>query len=185
MDDQGIVELYWKRSERAISETDAKYGGYCYHIAYNILANKEDAEESVSDTYLAAWHKMPPQRPACLSPMLGKLTRNISISRWRKRSASKRGGGVLPLALEELGECVSDGHSIEEDYLRKEAVEAFNRFLAQLPKEERIIFLSRYWRLDSIEAIADTFGYSKSKVKYMLHRTRKKLRGQLEQEGLI
>lgn len=185
MDDQRIVELYWRRSEQAISETDTKYGGYCYHIAYNILANKEDAEESVSDTYLAVWHKIPPQRPGYLAPMLGKITRNISISRWRKRSASKRGGGELPLALEELGECVSGGHSAEETYLQKEAVESFNRFLAVLPKEERIIFLRRYWRLDAIGTIADAFGYSQSKVKSILYRTRKKLRSQLEQEGLL
>ena len=92
MDDQAIVELYWNRSEHALSETSAKYGSYCYSIAYNILENSEDADESVNDTYLAAWSTIPPNRPAILSTFLGKLTRRISIDRLRKRTADKRGG---------------------------------------------------------------------------------------------
>ena len=91
MDDQKIVDLYWQRSEKAIEETDSKYGGYCFSIAYNVLANNEDAEESVSDTYMAAWNNLPPHRPSILAAFLGKITRNISISRWRSRSAYKRG----------------------------------------------------------------------------------------------
>lgn len=90
MDDSQIVDLYFARSETAIQETDSKYGGYCYKIAYGILANREDSEESVSDTYLSAWNCIPPRRPARLSTFLGKLTRNISIDRWRKMSAKKR-----------------------------------------------------------------------------------------------
>ena len=109
MDDQEIIDLYFQRSENAISETASKYGGYCYSIAYNILTNNEDAEESVSDTYLAAWNAMPPRRPSILATFLGKITRRLSIDRWRSRNAYKRGGGEIILALEELEDCVADG----------------------------------------------------------------------------
>ena len=114
MDDQRIVELYWERSEKAVSETASKYGKYCYSIAYNVLANKEDAEESVNDTYMDAWNSIPPHRPSILSTFLGKITRRISIDRWRKRSAKKRGSGVIPLVLDELHECVADYKSLEQ-----------------------------------------------------------------------
>ncbi len=185
MEDKQIVELYWARSEQAIAETDAKYGGYCYSIAYNVLANREDAEESVSDTYMAAWNALPPQRPAVLATFLGKITRNLSISRWRARSANKRGGGELVIALDELGECVASTQETEAELIAKEAVAVFNSFLRELPKEERIIFLRRYWCLDSVSMIADSFGFSQSKVKSMLHRTRKKLRERFEKEGFV
>lgn len=185
MDDKQIVDLYWKRSESAISETAAKYGGYCYSIAYNVLSNTEDAEESVNDTYLAAWNRLPPHRPAVLSTFLGKITRYISISRWRSRAAYKRGGGEMVMALEELGECVADTLDVETSYAHKETVKAFNRFLDSLPETDRNIFLRRYWCLDSIADIARSFGFSQSKVASMLHRTRQKLRRNLEKEGLL
>ncbi len=92
MEDQGIIDLFFERSEQAITETDKKYGGYCYAIAYNILSSREDSEESVSDTYLTAWNTIPPRKPNILSAFLGKITRHISIDRWRKQSAQKRGG---------------------------------------------------------------------------------------------
>ena len=107
MDDKAILDLYWRRSEQAIAETDSKYGAYCFTIAYNILENREDSEESVSDTYMAAWNSMPPKRPAMLSAFLGKMTRYISLDRWKKRSRLKRGGGEMELCLEELQDCVS------------------------------------------------------------------------------
>ena len=103
MEDQGIVELFFDRSEQAIVETDKKYGGYCYTIAYQILASREDSEESVSDTYFSAWNTIPPRKPTLLQAFLGKITRHISIDRWRKQSAQKRGGKEMILALEELG----------------------------------------------------------------------------------
>lgn len=185
MDDQKIVDLYWQRSEKAIEETDSKYGGYCFSIAYNVLANKEDAEESVSDTYMAAWNELPPHRPSILAAFLGKITRNISISRWRSRSAYKRGGGEIVLALEELEECVADSQNVEENYIRKEAAAVFNRFLDALPDTERKIFLRRYWCLDPIADIAANFGFSQSKVTSILYRTRAKLRVKLEKEGFV
>ena len=183
MDDSAIVQLYWDRSEAAITETDAKYGRYCYRIAYSILTNNEDSEESVSDTYLAAWKAMPPRRPSVLATFLGKLTRHISINRWKSRSAYKRGGGEIILALEELEECVADSQDVEAAYTRKEIIRSFNRFLENLPETDRTIFLRRYWCLDPIADIAESFGFSESKVTSMLHRTRMKLRRQLEKEG--
>ena len=183
MEDQKIIDLYWQRSEQAIRETDAKYGGYCYTIAYNILANREDSEESVSDTYLAAWRAMPPKRPGILSSFLGKITRHLSIDRWRRRTAEKRGGGEVVLALEELEDCLSDGLSTEDAVLKKELTVVINRFLDALPEAERNVFLCRYWYVDPVQDIADTLGVSVSKVNSMLYRTRQKLRRVLEKEG--
>ena len=183
MDDKSIVDLYFSRVQEAITQTDKKYGHYCYRIAYNILTNKEDAEESVSDTYVAAWRAIPPRRPSVLSTFLGKITRHIAIDRWRERNASKRGGGEVPLALEELQDCVAGMQNVEMDYERKEIIKAYVKFLDALPVTERRVFLCRYWYVDSVEAIADKFGFSQSKVKTMLHRTRAKLRKQLAEEG--
>ena len=184
MDDQAIIELYWERSEDAISKTAAKYGGYCYTIAYNILSNNEDTEESVNDTWLAAWNTMPPRRPKLLAAFLGKMTRYISLDRWKNRTARKRGGGEVPLVLEELEECISGEDSVEKEYLQKEFAKSLNQFVENLPDVERKVFLCRYWYMDSIETIAERFGFSESKVASMLHRTRGKLRKMLEQEGI-
>lgn len=183
MDDQRIVQLYFARNEDAIVQTDRKYGRYCYCIAHNILENREDAEESVSDTYLAAWNTIPPTCPDILSTFLGKLTRNFSITRWRERSAAKRGGGELPIALEELGECVAGMEDVELEYERREIIRAYIAFLDALPVTERRVFLCRYWYVESVESIAEKFGFSQSKVKTMLHRARAKLRKQLAEEG--
>lgn len=185
MDDQKIIDLYWSRSESAISESNRKYGKYCYSIAYNILTNNEDAEECVSDTYMAAWKAMPPQRPSILATFLGKITRNLSIDCWRSRSRYKRGGGEIILALEELEECVSDSQTVEKAYEQKLIALVFNRFLESLQETERQIFLCRYWYLDSIADIANYYGFSNSKVTSMLYRTRKKLRAVLKKEDLL
>ncbi len=185
MDDKSIIDLYWSRSENAIAETDKKYGSYCFSIAYNVLANNEDAEESVSDTYMKAWNHMPPHRPSVLMAFLGKITRTISISRWRARSAAKRGGGQISLALDELDACIVHPQNVESEFLRKETVRAFRRFLDTLPNMERDIFLRRYFLLDPIASISEDFGFSQSKVKSMLYRTRLKLRSHLEREDLI
>ena len=184
MNDKNIVDLYFNRDEEAIAQTDKKYGRYCYSIAYNILTNKEDAEESVSDTYMTAWRAIPPRRPSVLSTFLGKITRHISIDRWRERSANKRGGGEVTLALEELEDCVAGLQNVEMEYERKELIRAYVKFLDTLPVTERRVFLCRYWYVDSVEAIAEKFGFSQSKVKTMLYRTRAKLRKQLAEEGL-
>ena len=184
MEDQGILELFFARSEQAIAETDRKYGGYCYSIAYNILSSKEDSEESVSDTYLAAWNTIPPRKPNFLNAFLGKITRHISIDRWRKCSAQKRGSGEVALALEELTECVSGQPGIEEQMIQREIVVSLNRFLASLSVDDRTVFLCRYWYVNSMEEIARKTGFSLGKIKSMLHRTRKKLAASLQKEGL-
>ena len=182
MEDQGIVELFFDRSEQAIVETDKKYGGYCYTIAYNILASREDSEESVSDTYFSAWNTIPPRKPTLLQAFLGKITRHISIDRWRKQSAQKRGGKELTLALEELGECL-DTRGMEAEITHRELTRVLNGFLASLAETERNVFLCRYWYMDTIETIAKITGFSQSKVTSMLHRSRGKLRKKLAEEG--
>lgn len=182
MDDQGIVRLYFARSEQAIQETDATYGGYCYSIAYNILSNAEDSEESVSDTYLSAWNAIPPRKPIPLAPFLGKMVRHISIDKWRRKSAAKRGGGEMLIALEELGECVASQDDIEAQIERKELVRLVREFVAGLPDMERRIFVCRYWYLDSIPDIANRYVFSESKVNSILYRTRGKLEKRLNLE---
>ena len=185
MDDKAILDLYWSRSERAISETDTKYGAYCFAIAYNILNSHEDSEESVSDTYLAAWNSMPPKRPAILSAFLGKMTRYISLDRWKKRSRLKRGGGEIDLCLEELGDCVSGSESTEDKLIRKETITAVNRFLATLSETERKVFLCRYWYLESVNDIAERFGFTPNRTSVLLRRVRQKLNACLAKEGLL
>ena len=184
MNDKSIVDLYFNRDEEAITQTDKKYGRYCYSIAYNILMSREDAEESVSDTYMTAWRAIPPRRPSVLSTFLGKITRNLASDRWRECSAYKRGGGEVTLALEELEDCVAGRQNVEMEYERKELIRAYVKFLDALPVTERRVFLCRYWYVDSVEAIAEKYGFSQSKVKTMLYRTRVKLRKQLAEEGL-
>ena len=185
MDDTQIVELYWARKESAIEETEEKYGSYCHSIALNILHNPDDAKESVNDTWLDAWNSMPPHRPSVLSTFLGKLTRRISIDRWRRATTKKRGDGQLPLVLAELEDCISDGKSIEEETERKLLAEVIAAFVKGLPEMEQKVFLCRYWYMDSVSAIATRFRFSESKVKSMLSRTREKLRVRLEKEGLV
>ena len=106
MEDSQIVDLYWERSENAINETATKYSRYCHYISFNILHNDEDVEECVNDTYFRAWKAMPPKRPTYLAIFLGKITRNLSIDRYKKYSAEKRGLGQMELALSELDEAI-------------------------------------------------------------------------------
>ena len=185
MEDQEIVELYFRRDEQAIVQTDRKYGPYCYSVAYNVLSDQEDAQECVSDTYLAAWNRIPPARPSLLGAFLGKITRHLSIDRWRRRSAYKRTGGQMTFALEELGEIADRGETPEDTVGRKELVAAVNRFLQALPQRERSVFLCRYWYLDSLEDIAAKTGLTKGHISTMLHRTRKRLCICLQKEGLL
>lgn len=185
MEDSQILKLYWERNERAIQETAVKYGRYCHTIAYNILFSKEDADESVNDTYMTAWERIPPHRPSVLSTFLGKITRRISLNRLRNRNRDKRGGGEVPLALEELEECVSTAESAERIVERKELSFAIGHFLDTLPETERDVFVCRYWFLAPVQEIGAKFGFSESKTKSMLFRTRAKLRNFLAEEGLI
>lgn len=184
MEDKHIVDLFWARSENAISETANKYGKYCYRIAYNIMHSHEDSEECVNDTYLNAWDAMPPHRPNRLSVFLGKITRNLSLNKWNHYTAQKRGSGQVALALDELNECIPALDSTAQIIDDLALVEIFNRFLASMPKEKRKIFMRRYWYLSSITEIATDYSISESKVKMSLHRTRNALRDFLEKEGV-
>ena len=134
---------------------------------------------------MAAWKSMPPKRPSILATFLGKITRHLSIDRWRSRNRYKRGGGEIILALEELEDCVADNQTVEKAFERKQLALICNRFLESLPETERQVFLCRYWYLDSISVIASYYGFSESKVTSMLHRSRKKLREVLKKEGLL
>lgn len=185
MEDEQIVVLYWQRDEHAIDETRTKYGNYCRSIAYNILGSKEDAQECENDTYLAAWNAIPPHRPSLLSTFLGKLTRRTSLDRWKANTAQKRGGDTVTLSLDELEGCIPDDRSIdirmEQDLLSG----TISAFLRTLSRQERQVFLRRYWYLDSIADIAHRFGFTQSRVKMMLLRTRQKMRQHLEKEGFF
>ena len=185
MDDAAIVTLFWQRDEGAIRETEQKYGSYCRSIARSLLSDEQDAEEILGDAWLRAWNSIPPQRPEKLSTYLGKLTRNLSLSRLRERQAQKRGGGELPLALEELADCVPGPGDPEEELEAKELGRALRRFVKALPRRERDIFVSRYFFLAPLEELSRKTGFSESKLKSMLFRTRKKLKKFLREEGYL
>ena len=185
MEDSRLVDLYWARDEQAIDLTAKKYGRYCYRIAFNILSNNEDANESVNDTYMGAWKSMPPHRPSVLSAFLGKLTRRISLNKWRNQNRTKRGGGEVLLALDELSECIPSQQNPERELEMKELAQAINLYVGTLQPTERDIFVSRYWFLASIKEISLKYEYSESKTKSILFRTRKKLMNYLLKEGLV
>ena len=189
MEDQQIVDLYWERDERAIAESDAKYGRYCIQIALNILDNAQDAEECVNDTYLRAWNAIPPNRPTKLGAFLGKITRNLSLDRYKARKTAKRGNSLFLVSLDELSECIPDGSTgfgsgFDDETEARRIGECINRFLRKQSGEVRDVFICRYFYSDSIGEIARRFGLSESKVKSMLHRTRGKLKKLLESEGI-
>lgn len=184
MEDKTIIELYFRRSERALDETVIKYGAYCRTVAQNVLTRPEDAEECVNDTWLGAWNAMPDKRPSRLGAFLAKITRNSAISRALERSRLKRGGGQIPLALDELAECIPGGCEPEKALERRELERTLRRFVGSLPETERRVFLARYWYLASVQEIADKLGFTRSKTAGMLHRTRKKLQRMLQEEGL-
>jgi len=184
MTDVEIIELFWVRSETAISETARIYGAYCKTIAMNILRNTEDAEECVNDTYMKTWETIPPQRPVVLYTFLGRITRNLSLDRYKARKAQKRTGDETALLLSELDDCVSARKSVEDEFEAGLVAEAIDRFLASVSEEYQIIFIRRYWYANSIAAIAERFEMSESKVKSILFRMRKNLRIFLEREGV-
>ena len=183
MTDNEIIDLYFSRSPDAISETEKQYGTYLANIAYNILGDRQDSEECVSDTYLAAWEQIPPLRPHRLGAFLGRITRNISVDKWRKEHTHKRGGGQLTLAVDELDRTLSGGTQPEAEFSKRELIRLLEEFLKGLKDTERRVFLCRYWYMDSISDIAVQFGFSQSKVKSMLLRTRTKLRRHLNEKG--
>lgn len=184
MEDSQIIDLYWSRDEQALPESDRKYGRLCRTVAYNILHNNEDAEECVNDTWLRAWNAMPPGRPGVLSAFFSRITRNLSLDRYKAAHAEKRGGGQLPAVLEELDGCIPAGDSVEEELALRELSRLLDGFLRQLPEKECCIFLRRYWYVDSVRDIARRYGMPEGSVKSQLSRTRQKLKKALEREGV-
>ena len=184
MNDSQIVDLYWQRNERAIAETADKYGNYCYKIAYNILADSEDSEECVNDTWHGAWNSMPENRPSKLAPYLAKLTRWLSLKRLRERNTLKRCGNETAVALEELSGSLDSGDSVQNYIELHELCTAIDAFLDSLDEQARNVFIARYWFMLPVAQIADKFNFSESKVKTMLMRTRSRLKTYLVEVGL-
>ena len=174
MEDGQILELYWQRREQAIAETDRKYGGYCFTIANSILNNTEDAEETVSDTYLRAWNTIPPKRPNVFQMFLAKITRNLAFSRWRSNTAAKRGGGELELVLEELNGCIAAPGGVEDRMNARDLALTIRAFLNTIPAREQDIFLRRYFYVEESEQIAKRYGMKPATDQRTLSRTRAK-----------
>ena len=181
MDDQKIVDLYWARDEDAILHTQRKYGGACLTIATNILNNSQDAEECVNDSYLKVWNLIPPERPRSLFAFLSRIVRNISLDRYRFNRADKRSRHA-DVMFSELEECISDESLavVSEEGV----VDALNRFLVTLDQETRLLFVRRYWYMDSNQTLAKTFLMSENAIRQRLFRTRERLKEFLEKEGI-
>lgn len=183
MEDAQIIELYWQRNEKAITETDRKYGKYCRKIAYDILFDRQDMEECVDDAYISAWNSIPPQRPEKLSTYLGKLCRNTAINLFQKNAASKRGGTETDACLDELAEILGKESDAEEQVHLSVLTDLIRQFLARQDAETRKVFVRRYWYMSSVKEIAEDYRLSESNVKVILMRTREKLKEHLIREG--
>lgn len=183
MRDEEIINLYWERQEKAIYETDKKYGGYCNTISFNILQNSEEAKECVNDTYLKTWNSIPPQKPNILKVYLGRIARNLAINQYERKKAKKR-DYTLEIALEELNECISSNNNVEQEIDYKELVNILNIFLSEISQDKRKIFLERYWYLYSIREISSNNKISESNVKTTLLRLRNQLKNYLKEGGL-
>ena len=186
MDDEAILDLFFRRKEQALDEVRLKYGRRLFRSANNVLKNIQDAEECVSDTLLKAWNVIPPTRPTVLGAFLAKITRNLSINKWKARSAVRRGGGEIDLLFSELEDCISSGKVgvPEQEYESQLVTQSINSYLASIDQAERIAFVLRYFYGESIRDICERFDMSESKVKSLLFRTRKKLKNHLEKEGV-
>lgn len=185
MEDKHILDLFWERSEQAVTEVSAKYGRYCTGIAMQILHNMLDAEECVNDTWLHAWNAIPPKRPSVLQAYLGKITRNLSLDRWKRMTAQKRGGSQVELMLEELGDCVPADDSVQQEVESKVLAQSISRFLREQPENSRYLFIRRYWYGDAISDLAQKTKFTESYVKTSLFRLRQKLKQRLEEEEVL
>ena len=184
MEDTQIIDLYFARDERAIRETDAKYGRFCLAVASNILTLPSDAEECVNDTYLHAWNAMPPERPRILKGWLGRVVRNLSLDRWRHAHAAKRYAG-MDVLLSELDDCVPDhGADPVKAIEAAELSEIISRWLRTLSAADRNLFLLRYWYGFAPKELAARYGTGAKQITKRLFALRQKLKAQLEQEGV-
>lgn len=184
MEDRNIVDLFFRRDKRAITEMSEKYGRRLLRIATNILGDGRDAEECVNDTYLRVWNSIPPNDPENLLCYSAKIVRNLSLNLYKRNSTQKRGGVSAEEAYDELSECLPDSEGVEDKLDEKELAKIINGFLGSLPKKSRVIFVRKYWKLDSIKIIASDLKISETNVKNILFRTRQKLKKLLTQEGV-
>lgn len=181
--DEDIIKLFFDRSEEAIKELEEKYGKACFQISYNILANRNDAEECVNDSYLGVWNSIPPAKPDPLLTYVLKIVRNISLNRYRRNQAAKR-NSTYDLVVEEMDEYLASKDSIENVMETRELSEAIEGFLDSLKSENRVIFVRRYWFFDTYEQIAKRTRLSEKNVSVRLTRMRKELREYLEERGI-
>lgn len=184
MEDQLIVKMLFERSEQALNSLSSKYGNLCKSISCRIVGNEQDAEECVNDAYLAVWNTIPPQIPSSLSAYLCKVTRNISLKKYRSNTAVKR-NSYYDLSLEELSECLCKGNPMEEFVEAEELTEYINSFLSRISQIDRVIFMQRYWFSREVSEIAENMDKSQNYIRVHLHRTREKLRSYLKGEGLL
>lgn len=184
MDDDRILDLLFQRSEDAIRELDTKYGHACRKLSNQILNNRQDAEECVNDAYLGIWNAIPPARPSPLLTYLYRIVRNLSLKRYRHRTAEKR-NSHYDVALEELEGCLAASGTIETELEARELTELLEQFLDSLTAQNRVIFLGRYWFCESYEAIAARTGLSVKNVSVRLVRTRKQLKQYLTERGIM
>lgn len=182
MEDSEIVELYWRRDEAAVSETEEKYGPLCRSVAGRILSTEQDAEECVNDALHQAWTSIPPQRPDKLGAWLGKVTRNLALNAWKRDRTQKRQGGMTAL-LDELAECVPGPVTVEKELEEKELAGAIDRWLRGRSKEDRILFLRRYWYGVELQELAEERGTSPNRLAQKMFRLRRSLKQTLEKEG--
>ena len=181
--DAEIIDLYWQRNERAISETETKYGRYLYKIAYNIVHDSMDSEECVNDTYLGTWNRIPPARPNAFQIFLSKITRNIAVDKFRRNSAKRKIPSSLLISLEELDDCVSYESSMEAEYATQQLRRVLNSYLHSLSDQDATVFICRYYYADTLAEIAEMLHVSERTVSRMLVVLRNNLRILLEKEG--
>ena len=185
MEDIDIITLFFERNENAVRETKTKYGSMCERIAFNILENKEDCDEALSDTLFRAWSTIPPQRPESLGAYLTVIVRNISLDKYRKRLSNKRQSERMVQTLDEIAELLPDDTDLESELDGRMLTDTVNAFLHKQPKDKRMLFVRRYFYLDSIKELSERFGLTESNITVTLMRMRKKLKDKLSKEGLI
>lgn len=183
MDDKLIIELYFKRDETAIDETGKKYGAFCHRIAINILNIREDAEECVNDTYSTVWKKIPPEIPQSFQAFLGRITRNLSISRFRANRAKKRYNGAEVL-LSELEDCIPSSENVEQIIDEKQLSEFIDSWLDSLSADDRALFVRRYWYGDAVKTLSHECGCTQGQMAQRMLKLRKNLKAFLESKGV-
>lgn len=184
MEDREIIELYWSRDQQAVVESDSKYGAFCGSMARNILGSLQDAEECVNDTWHRAWDTIPPQRPGSLRAYFGRIIRNLSIDRWRRNRAQKRGDG-LELMLSELEDCIPGGNTPQQELENREITKALEDWLRTLSREERAIFLRRYWYGTGVGELAAQWSCTPNRMSQRLFKLRRGLKVYLQEREVF